>query len=234
MSENTNKLNICVCLSGAIKYPESSKETIAKWREKHNVYVVAHTWKVLDESRFNFNSWSGKHIHPEDMEQFIVDNYKPDFYEIETFEDYIIQFEQLKGSIPNLHTHLRPRNDIGVVSMYYSMFKSNELRKKIDNIDFSVRARFDSYAVCVDFDIYDKSKLIIPNECDFTGINDQFAFGNPLLVDEYCKVYPKFSEILNHHRIYHPETMMRVNLELAGIQGDICRPDIRVRINGER
>lgn len=234
--ENTSRLNVCLSISGGIKYPESIVGTIGRLKEKYNLSIAIHTWSVKNRNVFNHASWSGNHPHPDDIESILQNTISSGCdtsYIIEDFDSKIEEFESIKNSV-NADRSLRPRNDIGVVSMYYSMWMAqlvaNHMAKE-NMFDCVIRARFDTVWHNPDLESYDLSKLNVPNENDFSGINDQFAFGSLQKMNLYSALFPNFTQTLAACKIYHPETLLAAYLNSCGI-GEIARPSITIRING--
>jgi hypothetical protein len=115
--------------------------------------------------------------------------------------------------------------------MYYSIFKSNELKKeyeKENNITFDcvIRSRFDSDIISeLEIESYDLSKVNIPIGKDWGGLNDQFAFGNSDSMDIYSDLINNLSSV---NSLYHPETMLQNYITLKNLNINRCVLDARI------
>lgn len=240
MLENGNKLKVCLCISGGIKWAEKIKNTIEMLKTKYDLYITIHTWQVNDGSIFGANCWSGNHTYysePKQLEQYLTDlTDVPEGHlaiKIESFEDKFKEFQIIKDSVESDRSY-RPNNDVGIVSMYYSIWQAQKLANEMSidvNFDWVIRARFDSSCQNINLEDYDNSRLHIPDGNDYTGANDQFAFGNMEMMNLYSALYPNFVKTLESCRRYHPETMLLAYLNNCG-QTNVCRPHLHVAING--
>lgn len=234
-------MKTAVCISGGIKYPEKSLESLKKIGPG-DFKVFIHTWNITDKSLYLKNI--GKEQLKPYSKQQIINFYKESTenklhllkyynYEkllIENFEDLEPTFQEYFESMtfPSYQ-----RRDVGFISMYYSFFKSNELKcqyEKENNILFDrvVRMRFDSDIV----DHIDMSTLKCPlnlekNTGNWGGLSDQFAIGESKSMDYYCNIYHNLVNM--QHIRFHPESLMTEHLSTV----EYVEVPFNVRINGK-
>jgi hypothetical protein len=214
---------IAVCLSGSIKNTKSI-EYIEKLSNKHLVYIFIHTWNISNLDEFNSTLWSKSNT----LELENINLFNPKKILIEDFSDRQILLQNLFNAADFKN---KARHDIGTVSMYYSIFKSNELKKeyeKENNITFDcvIRSRFDSDIISeLEIESYDLSKVNIPIGKDWGGLNDQFAFGNSDSMDIYSDLINNLSSV---NSLYHPETMLQNYITLKNLNINRCVLDARI------
>lgn len=85
--------------------------------------------------------------------------------------------------------------------------------------DIYVRIRPDIMVGGIDFNQYDckGNNVYIPEEKDYGGINDQFAFGSYEVMKKYYSVYLNHAALFDEGVTFHTETMMLKNLEKQGV-----------------
>jgi hypothetical protein len=230
-------MDIAICLSGLIRYPDNALRTIQKIIPNQNVKIFIHTWRVQNKEFF-----TSKVFQPEYKELNRIAEDSIGFLDSFNYESALVEnFSSLEPKFNKIYSDIlkscNPIDNytISPISMYYSIFKSNELKMKYEDensmvFDKVVRMRMDSdYIYDEDFDLskYD-GDLCIPSGEDWDGgINDQFAFGKSYIMDQYSNVYNNLYNI--EFEKYQPETMLRQNLEYYNLVPD--RPEIYIRIN---
>lgn len=228
-------MNIAICLSGAIKFIDNGLITINKISNLYNTKLFIHSWEIEDFTNFNSNSWTGYRrqssiSHP--------DLYLSDTFNIYKYEDILIEkYEEKQKSFKDIINRFQfsgyARHDLGPLSMFYSIYKANELKVKYEkdnNIKFDcvIRIRSDSLIKNnFTLDNYNINNLNIPNGSDWGGLNDQFAFANSDVMNLYSETFNNIEKI--KRSIYHPETILKESMELYDIKID--RPTIEVSIN---
>jgi hypothetical protein len=219
-------MKIALCLSGSTKNNRAEK-TINSIVKKYNTNIFIHTWNILDQNSFNQNSWT-KNLQ-NDLEY--LKYYKYTKVNIENFDIKKIYLENI---LKNNKFDSMFREDVGILSMFYSIYQSNLLKREYElnnNIIFDcvIRIRFDCNIVS-DFNIeeYDMRNLNIPIGRDWGGLNDQFAFSSSKNMDIYSDVINNLS---NLKQFYHPETMLQNHIAYHNIP--IKRVDVDARINYE-
>lgn len=228
-------MNVAVCLSGLIRYPDNALKTIRKIIPKENIKIFIHTWKIKDKENFSTKVFQPeyKEINKivEDGIEFL-DNYEYETILVENYDSYELKFQKIYDYLSlkyhGFNTTLSP------ISMYYSVFKSNELKcnyEKSNNMifDWVIRMRMDSDLIDNDLDLNNYNcDLNIPFGEDWeSGLNDQFAIGRSHIMDIYSNVYHNITNI--DIEKYQPETILKKHLESYNITPNRVR--LRVRIN---
>lgn len=236
-------MNVAFCFSGAIKYPEFALKTMENIFPITNKKVFIHTWKI--ENKENFLSTLGGIEHKILDEQCtnnfsILEKYNYEKLLIENYETKKEEFQFLYDNLnflQNTNTEFDfIRKDIGPISMHYSLYKSNELKKeyeKENNMTFDVvfRIRFDSDFRDGKLDISNvKDGIWIPemSTLDCGGLNDTFAFGSSYCIDVYSSMFLYLNK-LQKRVAYHPECMLKEYLVMRGVP--VNRIQMYIQIN---
>lgn len=171
-------MKLALCLSGQ---PRSHK--LAYQYIRHNllnsndVDVFIHTWK------------------PEDPEEFgrlfseLYRNYQPKDIELEH------KLPEHVGE--NMHVPNLSHPAYGCLSMFYSIYKSNNLRKQYElstgtKYDFVIRSRFDfALNVSINYRTLKRDRIYISKDVEDGDslFNDQFAISSPEIMDLYSSTY---------------------------------------------
>lgn len=235
-------MKVAICLSGSIRYPHLGLQSIKNIIPNDFVKIFIHTWRIADENEF-LNTIHGLKYKEKDKildtNCDLLDLYEYEKLLIEDYSSRKIEFEkilpQLLSQPPDHYNYIEPRTDVGQISMWYSVYKSNQLRvryEKENNITFDrvIRMRYDS-----DFEgkILDLSKLsadiCIPEGEDWLGgTNDQFALGSSSGMNIYSDFYIDMIN-LKIKSTYHSETMLSKYLHMKNV--DVERFNFPVRIN---
>ena len=195
-------MNIAICLSGSIRYPELGLKSINKIIP-NNTKIFIHTWKNVKSGKFL------KTIHRLQAKEGIKEMIDTDFnllqypYEKLQVDDFDIVHKGIQSLYDSLKFNSYDRNDIGVLSMYYSIYQANKLKCEYEEnngiiFDRVIRMRFDSDFVN---ELLDLRKTITLDLCipdtrfDYTGINDQFAIGSSETMDIYSNVYQDIHDL---------------------------------------
>ena len=195
-------MNIAICISGSIRYPDKSLKSINKI-VPNNVKVFIHTWKNIKSGKFL------KTIHRLQNKEGIKEMIDTDFnllqysYEKLQIDDFDTLYEDIKSLYDDIKFNSYFRDDVGVLSMYYSIYQANKLKceyEKDNNIIFDrvIRMRFDSDFVNDSLNLIKTTNfdLCIPDtRFDYDGINDQFAIGSSKTMDIYSNVYRDIHEL---------------------------------------
>ena len=239
-------MNVAFCFSGAIKYPEFALKSMESIFPITNKKVFIHTWKILNKE--NFMSTLGGSEYKVLDEQYtnnfsILEKYNYEKLLIENYETKREEFEFLYNNLnflkENDNTFDVIRKDIGPISMHYSLYKSNELKKqyeKENNMTFDAvfRIRFDSDFRDAKLDISNlKDGLWIPymSSLDCGGLNDTFSFGSSYYMDLYSSMYLYLHKLQKISK-YHPETMLKHYLAMRGVPVKRIKMYIQIN-NGE-
>jgi hypothetical protein len=224
-------MKVAVCFSGTVRFPEKGLKSLKSILPNDEIKVFGHTWTNLNTETDYLNASIDQNgfnnIQQFNFETFLTENYQSKKIHFQKMYDFF-----------NFKLHdATPRTDLGIISMFYSIYQSNLLKRnyeKLNNVKFDkvIRMRFDS-----DFENKTlvlselNSDLSIPDEEDWCGgINDQFAVGSSQLMDVYCDMYNSFS--LVRHIPYHPESMFGEYLKIRQI--DPYRFNFKVSISSNR
>jgi hypothetical protein len=229
-------MKIAVCFSGGIRYPHIGLKSLQKIIPNDFVKIFIHTWSVSDRESF-LKTVAG--LEYKEKDKTLDDNYSflqrynCELLLVEKYDTCKIRFDELYKSLKFSEYH---RDDVGPISMHYSISKSNQLRQQYEKengitFDWVIRMRFDSDFEDKTLDLTKLSgDLCIPEGEDwYDGINDQFAIGTSYGMNVYCNFYNNLSRLQSC--IYHPETMLRRHLEIENI--NVTRFDFPVRINNK-
>jgi hypothetical protein len=235
-------MKIAVCVSGAVRYPHLGIKSIQKIFPNDYVKIFIHTWKITDRDSF-LKTVSGLEHKEYDKtintDLSFLNNYNYEKLLIENYEECEKKFQTLLSSlkfVPSTDPEDEcPRCDVGPISMHYSIFKANQLKKDYETennltFDWVVRMRTDSDFKYDNLNFCDLSEdLNIPSGEDWSeyGINDQFAIGRSNIMDLYSNLYNKFQYTQSVK--YYPERILHLHLRNMNIFP--TRIDFPVRIN---
>ena len=221
-------MKTAICLSGAVKYPENSINTIKKIKEHNDCCVFIHTWDLENLEDFLNNSATSQNAAEYlgfDIETYEATSIITEKFDTKKFEDYLnnYPFDRAAQSVKG----------IGILSMFYSLQKSNEIKTIYENsnsmtFDCVVRMRFDT-DLCSELNLseFDMEKCNIPEGNDHGGTNDRFAFGGSKIMNSYSRIFDTIPDIDRSY--YHPETIAKLCFGFHQIP--LNRPVIDVRIN---
>lgn len=233
-------MKIAVCFSGGIKYPEHGIESLKKILPNDDVKVFIHTWNIHKRDDF-LKTVHGLNCKEPDKTVITDFNFLSAYnYETLLIENYDSKQKDFEKMYESLKFKSYPTTSngstygVGPISMHYSLYKSNELKKdyeKKNNFIFDkvIRMRYDSDFLGKILNLMElTSDINIPEGEDWLGgINDQFAVGTSKGIDIYSNLFNEFHNF--QHLDFHPETIFRNYLESKGI--DIHRFQFNVRIN---
>lgn len=234
-------MKVAVCISGSVRYPHLGLESIKKIVPSEYVKIFIHTWKISNKESF-LKTISGLEYKEKDkiVESGLefLENYNYQKLLVEHYDEYEVKFKQLLSSlkfVPATDEGDVQRKDIGPISMHYSIYKSNELKKEYENennmkFDWVIRMRTDSDFRLDKLDLtLLSSELNIPSGEDWAdnSINDQFAIGNSHAMDLYSSFYKNIHHLQSSK--YYPETMLFLHLNNMDLTPN--RIDFPVRIN---
>jgi len=236
-------MRIAVVLSGTVRQPEQSLESIEilKGEEKENTVVVyAHAWHNVADTQNQ--SWS-KVPSLEPTEE-IIQRYNPCRYES---HDWM----SLKPSFVELHAKwvreygLTNITTYGALGMFWSLGHAFSLIHfgEFGDFDVIVRMRYDCLLRHNPLHLIKDFGLHIPQHADFGGLNDQLAFFKCARDDDepggshkswwlargYFRVWDALDRIMSKGRDYHPELWMKLSVEEGGVS--LFRPRILYTIH---
>lgn len=226
-------MKIAVCISGGIKHYEKSLESLKKIYPNDFIKVFIHTYDISDEELYKNNSCNhigNKYSKTIKNLNEVLSLYKYEDILVEKFEDKVEHFTNVFNNANFIWVE---RNDLGPISMFYSIFKSNELKINYENnnnfkFDRVLRMRFDSdFKNDEDLDVSLDYNLVIPSGRDWGGLNDQFAFGKSETMDVYCDLINNINKYYDQK--FHPESLLYRHISFNNINP--YRLDYRIEIN---
>lgn len=117
------------------------------------------------------------------------------------------------------------------INMFYKIMKCNELKTQYENkhnfkYDVVVRLRTDTpFREPVIFS-EDKDKIFIPNNLDFGGLCDQFAYGSSDMMNVFCDLFSNIKRYFDEGCIFHPESMLKYHCDKLYL--NIIRQDVGI------
>ncbi len=207
---------IAICLSGQPRYISDGYLNLNREiLSKYDVDFFIHTWFDPNYvgSKFDFsplNSYNRSGIWEINTIEKINELYQP----------LKIYYEPQKQFNIYNDVSYEKQSPIALYSMYYSIWKSNELKKEYENknnfkYDCVIRTRFDIKLdyFNLDLDKIDLNKIYVSGEIN-PYPNDQLAISNSGNIDYYSELYNKIEyyhnngytefvneKILKHHLI---------------------------------
>lgn len=240
-------MKIAICISGGVRYPHLGIQSIKKIIPNEYVRTFIHTWKINDRDSFLKTIAGLEHKEQDKIVETnisFLENYDYEKLLIEKYEDREKIFKKLLDNlkfVPSTDSDDEyPRFDIGPISMHYSIYKANELKKDYERennilFDWVIRMRTDSDFKYNILDMNSLSEeLNIPsgedwNHNQYIGINDQFAIGSSRAIDLYSNLYFNFHHVQSVK--YYPERMLYLHLKNMNLNP--TRIDFPVRINNK-
>jgi hypothetical protein len=194
-------MKIALCLSGQPRYIDVGYRNIYEnILSKYDCDTFIHTW--WDESKigdkFDISekmSYNRNCKWEENTIDKIEDLYNPKLIHFQTQKEFDI-FGNVDYGFAN---------PISIYSMYYSIMKSNELKKtyELENnfkYDIVIRCRFDITFEPLNLDLnnIDSNKIYVSGEIHYNSStntpNDQFAVSSSDNMDYYSSLYEKMSK----------------------------------------
>ena len=219
-------MKTALCISGHLRtFNYTYSSILENIIEPLNCDVFIHTWNVLGaptgKNIGDINKQNDKTLNYLDL---IDKTYAPKLISIENGTSKLTEFikETSDIKVPSdeqqyVMTH------IGLhISMFYSLFAANNLKKEYENItgkyDLVIRLRPDlHFYEKLTFDRFeDKNSIYVPEIATYTndGLNDQVAIGSSELMDKYCDIYNEVQNYYRHHKCTaRPESMIKYHLD---------------------
>jgi hypothetical protein len=234
-------MKIAVCISGGVRYPHFGLKSISKIFPNDYVKVFIHTWKIKNKESF-LKTISGLEYKEIDKtvetNLYVLESYDYEKLLIENYDECEKKFQKLFDSlkfVPAIDPEDNVRTDAGPISMHYSIYKANELKKEYERenniiFDWVIRMRTDSDFRYDNLNLYSlDSELNIPLGEDWAenSINDQFAIGTSYAMDLYSSFYQNIHYTQSSK--YYPETIFFKHLNNMNLVPN--RIDFPVRIN---
>lgn len=230
-------MKIAVCISGQLRdYYNYIDNVFEKVINKYNADVFLHTWNHDDEKiKEALNSYKpvshlieefspGKVIYSEKW--LNINN------DIIEKEKITVEYDLKNGDLVG-----KPQN---IFSMYYSIFKANELKREYENehkfkYDIVLRFRPD-----IEFNVdlnFNNNIVIIPQTLCSYGICDHFAYGPSNLMDRYSDVWNNIERYLENDKFpkngpgkgMRAETILKYHMNVQKIEYKQVKFDYNLR-----
>jgi hypothetical protein len=200
------KQKIALCISGVPRYYRENIDTFNRLKKEFkDIDVFAHLWYDVDKD-FNINNF--------------IELYQPKSIMVEKYDE-----------IKDIFQHIRDYNIkqmniiLPVLSMYYSIYKSNELKRLFmrankERYKYSIRYRTDVRIINLDYnelkDKLESYSIIIPmTNTDRTIVSDFFAVGESSKMDIYSGVWNELKMIIeNSNKDYNDMAEYFLNEQL--------------------
>lgn len=206
-------MRIAVCLSGQTRDIENTLDNIKScWLNYDQLDFFIHTWINSEKKPFRVDT-------PTDFSEnnidFIINKLNPKSILVEQQK----KFDKVYRNSINwncYHPTKNPNPSQNIQSMFYSIYKSNNLKKQyeLENnfiYDCVIRCRFD-YFFTKKYDInnFDLNSLNTKSDCKHTeyAINDHIALSNSNIMDIYSDVFFEIDRYYNMGIEFNPEVIL--------------------------
>lgn len=221
-------MKVALCFSGQprglIKSFDNIKKSLIGVNECD---IFAHIW--IDENLRNkpFRADVPNDILENDLESTIQKKMNPTCI---TYCKQIIFKKKFPDSLNfscfNAIKNNNPSQNIQ--SMFYSIYKSNELKKEYEKInrfkyDCVIRCRTDYFFKnTYDLSTFNLKKLNVKSDCKHTeyAINDHLAISNSEIMDVYSEVFFKLQEYCSEGIEFNPEILLGYHIKQKNIELD--------------
>lgn len=218
-------MRVAICLSGQHRDIENTLDNIkSNWVNCNQLDFFIHTWKgkvgdpyrsdtPIDICKNNLN--------------FILESLNPKSLLVEEQK----KFERIyQDSLnwPCYHPTKNPNPSQNIQSMFYSIYKSNLLKKKYETdngfiYDCVIRCRFD-YFFEKKYNILDFNLDVLNTKSDCRhneyAINDHLALSNSYIMDVYSDIFNKLYYYYNMGIEFNPEVMLGYHIKNNNIKVD--------------
>lgn len=217
-------MRACVLLSGQIRNNKDVYMSIKKnLIDVYNADVFISTWNPTSGDDSTINE--------------LVSNYNPVSLEVESYD---LDFSKTFKRMVSPHEWKSPgseTNPVSVFSMYYKIMRANRLKEAYERFngftyDIVIRTRFDlSIDSPLNYITPNENHLYIPKGWDWrSGYNDLFAIGDSKSMNYYSNTFNNLIPILDSGHMLHPEYLLKVYLDMSGMQ--IVRPLMNLSFRG--
>lgn len=202
-------VKIALCLSGYLRTHDKTHINLNRNIIGTNQCdVFCHSWSYTNSDR----------KYPTD-EKYVRSLYNPVSLEIENSDNLNYFWKEANRDAPWLRD-VRPKHPSHMYSMFYSIFKANELKSEYENThkfkyDLVIRARYDHiFTHQVLFNQFDvKDTIYFSHLHNYNGIGDQFAFSNTVYMDVYSSLYYSLARYFSQSVHYYPEVIVKWYIE---------------------
>lgn len=202
-----SKRRIAICLSGYVRNWEHCLDSFKLHAiQNYDCDIFIHTWDKKD--------YFLRIQNPTDLDvEKLESGFLPKSILVEEKPDFVLSDLQISKNNEN-------RDCAGIMSMFYSIYKANELKRNYEDkfnikYDVVIRTRPDVlYSSNIDIPInMNSDRLYVPIHGDFLGLNDQIAFGSSEIMNKYSNIYNRVDELLSNGSWMNPEVLNRRNIE---------------------
>jgi hypothetical protein len=196
-------MKVALCISGYTRYYYKNIESIKRFLPNSDIFI--YTYNTKDH-------------HTQELvnQQEILDLYKPKSIVFQNPKQFEISEEFNEKNIYN------KRNINGIISMYYNIYKCNNLKTVYElknNFTYDAVIRFRSDLELLEpLIINNLDKINIPTYGNYVGTNDQVAFSNSENMNRYSELYLQINNILSTMLTIDPESFMKEHLLSLGIK----------------
>jgi hypothetical protein len=207
-------MNIAICLSGSLRKIKKALRSIEDISKTGNVKLFIHTWNFEEETNLQ-----NQRVTPDEDSNvnYLLNKFNIEAILIDKYESKKLLFEEVKKysikvtQFPNTFTYY---------PMHYSIKRANDLKKTYEienNFIFNIvyRMRFDSEILNPEklpINKINDNIVIIPNiDKDFSGINDQFAYGSSTTMDMYSSLFDNLNKLNGYY--FNPEQLLLKHLQ---------------------
>lgn len=217
-------MKIAFCFSGQPRDVMNTIESIKdSWSKNHEVDFFYHSWYGNKDICFRNDAPSD--TYSENIFEYIDSVLNP---RDSLIENQIFFKKRYRDSLhwPCYHPVFNLNPDQNIQSMFYSMKKCNELKKKYEQennfvYDAVVKCRFD-YIFTKEYNLeeFDLNYLHTKNDCRHTdyAINDHVALSNSKNMDIYCSLFDNLEDHYNNGVEFNPEVILGYHVTVNGLK----------------
>lgn len=228
-------MKVALCLSGHLRsYDKAFQSLRASILEVCNPDVFIFTY---DKIGFDKSDRGDSHLINKNTDQ----NHLNQLYHFKKILIEKIKVFDTKKYLSRLGSGVR--NPSTIPGMYNGIKKANDLKSEYEQehnfkYDLVIRARFDSYFTNqLDQNEFGQinSGILFPNFGSYSGLNDQFFFGNSDNMNTICNTYNHLDSFFDQGMLFHAETALKYSVNYFKIP--ILRTNIQfdlLRANGYR
>ena len=224
-------MNIAICLSGSLRKIKKSLQSVEDISKTGDIKLFIHTWNFEKQK----NLQNQRLMPDEDSNiNFLLNKFNFESILIDKYESKLDLYEEIKKNCSVKLTQFPTL--FRYYPMHYSINKANNLKKTYEKennfiFDLVYRIRFDSkilnpeklHTNKINGDI-----VIIPNiDKDFSGINDQFAYGSSTGIDMYSSLFDNLNKLNGDY--FNPEQLLLKHLQNQKLE--IQRSELNVDIH---
>ena len=202
---------IALCISGHMRNYKNCFYSLQKlFLDQNKCDIFIFTWNKDNHflQQQNISDISG---------QDVINTYQPKNIKIEEWVELPVSNKVKQHNTDNRYAP-------GILGMYYSLYQANLLKQQYEETynfkyDLVIRYRPD-IILSSEFSIpitLNTDSVYVPLYGDFSGINDQLAYGSSHRMNQYSNVYNEIENLLGHGCHLNPEFLMKKNLQKNGI-----------------